>query len=45
MKDKILILKEEIKELKKSRNFWKKRTRQLEKYVDEHCVDDGFDNL
>lgn len=37
--------KEIIKELKKSRNFWRAKAIQLEKYIDEHCVDDSFENL
>jgi hypothetical protein len=37
--------KENVKELKKSRNFWRKKALQLEKYIQEHCVDDAFDNL
>lgn len=32
-------------ELKKSRDFWRKKALQLEKYIEEHCVDDSFENL
>lgn len=34
-------IKETIKELKKSRNFWRKRALQLEKYIENHCIDDS----
>jgi hypothetical protein len=37
--------KETIKELKKSRNFWRAKAIQLENYIDRHCVDDSFENL
>jgi hypothetical protein len=34
-----------IKLLKISRDFWRKKAIQLEKYVEKHCVDDSFNNL
>jgi len=37
--------KNKIKELKKSRDFWRAKAIQLEKYIDEHCIDDSFENL
>lgn len=37
--------KKEITELKTSRQFWRAKAIQLEKYIDEHYVDDNFENL
>lgn len=36
---------ETMKALKKALKFWRAKALQLEKYIENHCIDDSFENL